>query len=413
LLLPLLYASSNPSVATISPQGNIHILSAGQTSITVYQQGNTLYIAAIPRSQTLTVSMPIVPLVTISSSTTTVCTGSSVTYTAVVSNVNTNVSYQWQVNNVNKGSNTNLFTYVPVSNSDIVKCIVTNNNSCLAIGTSDPISVPLNPQLNPSVVVTGPPNPPFCSNVPLTFTALATQVGVNPVYQWKVNNLNAGINSNTFTSASLANGDVISCVISVSDPCSNATSITSNLSAINILPTPSIAIIITASANKVYAGTPITITAATLNTGNLNTFQWYVNGTIAGTNSSSFSSSSFKNGDVITCMLSTNITCSSAVLSMPLELIILPQLEITMSNTFTPNGDGVNDYWNIPALVNYPNCIIRIFNRYGNEVYQSKGYQAPWDGNSKGESLPGSTYYFVITPSATHKQLSGSVTIIR
>lgn len=87
--------------------------------------------------------------------------------------------------------------------------------------------------------------------------------------------------------------------------------------------------------------------------------------------------------------------------------------EPTVPNTFTPNGDGINDTWNIKYLDQYPNAIVEIFNRYGEKVYYSHNYPIPWDGTYKGTNLPAGTYYYVINPNSGRKALSGHVTIIR
>ena len=82
-------------------------------------------------------------------------------------------------------------------------------------------------------------------------------------------------------------------------------------------------------------------------------------------------------------------------------------------NTFTPNGDGVNDTWNIKYLNTYPDCAVEVFNRYGSKVYSSIGYPVAWDGRYNGADLPVSTYYYIINPKHGRKVISGSVTIIR
>ena len=89
-----------------------------------------------------------------------------------------------------------------------------------------------------------------------------------------------------------------------------------------------------------------------------------------------------------------------------IEMIVIP-------NTFTPNGDGINDTWNIKYLDNYPNATVEIFSRYGEKVYFSRNYPIPWDGTYKGVNLPVGTYYYIVNPNSGHKALSGYVTIIR
>lgn len=88
-------------------------------------------------------------------------------------------------------------------------------------------------------------------------------------------------------------------------------------------------------------------------------------------------------------------------------------MPIITNNTFTPNGDGVNDYWNIPELATYPLNTVMIFNRYGDKVFTSIGYQQPWDGNANGQPAPTGTYYYVIDTKVPGMTYSGSVTIIR
>ncbi len=82
-------------------------------------------------------------------------------------------------------------------------------------------------------------------------------------------------------------------------------------------------------------------------------------------------------------------------------------------NAFTPNGDGINDTWDIKYLDSYPNNTVDIFNRVGEKVFTSIGYPIPWDGTYKGSPLPSGTYYYIINPKNGRKIISGSVTIIR
>jgi gliding motility-associated-like protein len=82
-------------------------------------------------------------------------------------------------------------------------------------------------------------------------------------------------------------------------------------------------------------------------------------------------------------------------------------------NTFTPNGDGFNDFWEIPNLNDYPGCIIEVYNTAGTLVYRSVGYATPWNGTYKGQPLPAGTYYYVIDPKNGRAPMKGYVTILR
>ena len=82
-------------------------------------------------------------------------------------------------------------------------------------------------------------------------------------------------------------------------------------------------------------------------------------------------------------------------------------------NTFTPNNDGINDTWRIDYLNTYPNNRVQVFTRTGQLVFESHGYNSPWDGTIKGKPLPFDTYYYIIEPGNGRDPITGYVTIIK
>ena len=86
--------------------------------------------------------------------------------------------------------------------------------------------------------------------------------------------------------------------------------------------------------------------------------------------------------------------------------------EIKVPNIFSPNGDGINDVWSIQSLNTFRNCKVVVFNRYGEKIFQSTGYNTPWDGKNKGQEVPFGTYYYLIEIPGRSKT-SGYVTVIR
>jgi gliding motility-associated-like protein len=90
---------------------------------------------------------------------------------------------------------------------------------------------------------------------------------------------------------------------------------------------------------------------------------------------------------------STNVKSNVVVVNYEFQ----PQLYI--SEAFTPNGDGINDTWMIYQLENFPNTTVRVYNRWGHEVFYSNNYQNDWDGhfNNSSATLPDSgSYYYQI-----------------
>lgn len=82
-------------------------------------------------------------------------------------------------------------------------------------------------------------------------------------------------------------------------------------------------------------------------------------------------------------------------------------------NSFTPNGDGINDTWNIKYLESYPDATVEIFNRYGERLFKFVNYLSAWDGTKNGSELPAGTYYYILDPKNGRKIISGSITILR
>jgi gliding motility-associated-like protein len=82
-------------------------------------------------------------------------------------------------------------------------------------------------------------------------------------------------------------------------------------------------------------------------------------------------------------------------------------------NTFSPNGDGINDQWRIDFLNDYPDCRVQVFTRAGKLVFSSKGYNIKWDGTLKGKPLAFDTYYYIIEIGSGRDPVTGYVTIMK
>jgi gliding motility-associated-like protein len=87
--------------------------------------------------------------------------------------------------------------------------------------------------------------------------------------------------------------------------------------------------------------------------------------------------------------------------------------KVVVPNTFTPNGDGTNDTWNIAAMTAYTGSVVTVYNRAGLPIFKSTGYTKAWDGTFKGKLLPFGTYYYVIDLKNGTKPLSGWLTIVK
>ncbi|HER08415.1 MAG TPA: T9SS type B sorting domain-containing protein [Bacteroides sp.] len=89
--------------------------------------------------------------------------------------------------------------------------------------------------------------------------------------------------------------------------------------------------------------------------------------------------------------------------------------DIRAYNVFSPNGDGVNDFFDIENAARFPDMVVEVYSRWGDKLFSSKGYDdgSRWDGTARGKDVPVGTYYYVIIPYSGAKPITGNVTIIR
>ena len=103
------------------------------------------------------------------------------------------------------------------------------------------------------------------------------------------------------------------------------------------------------------------------------------------------------------------------------KIVITVKSALKIPSAFTPNSDTINDTWTIMdnsrEFNDYPDIEVKIFNRWGGEIFYSIGsgaYQTkPFDGIQDGQRLPAGTYFYVIKPSPDVPSLTGYVTIVR
>ena len=84
-----------------------------------------------------------------------------------------------------------------------------------------------------------------------------------------------------------------------------------------------------------------------------------------------------------------------------------------ITNAFSPNGDGINDVFEIVGLDDYPKNELTIFNRWGHKVFEMTNYDNTWDGTSDSPVtignglLPKGTYYYVLDLKQGDKPIKG------
>lgn len=98
------------------------------------------------------------------------------------------------------------------------------------------------------------------------------------------------------------------------------------------------------------------------------------------------------------------------------SLFVEPQNEscLIIPNAISPNGDLINDEWNIENIDLYPEAEVKIFNRWGINIWKSaRGYPQPWNGRRGSKALPIDSYHYIIDLHNGRKPVIGTVTIVR
>jgi hypothetical protein len=300
----------------------------------------------------MTVTATVTPSVTISANPgNTICTGTNVTFTATPTNGGT-PSYQWKLNGNNVGTNGNTYSNNALANGDVVSVVMTSSLACASpiTATSTGITMTVTATVTPSVTISANPGNTICTGTNVTFTATPTNGGT-PSYQWKLNDNNVGTNGNTYSNNALANGDVVSVVMTSSLAC--ASPITATSTGITMTVTATVTPSVTISANPgntICTGTNVTVTATPTN-GGTPSYQWKLNGNNVGTNSNTYSNNTLANGDVVSVIMTSSVGCANPAFASSNEITMtvnqaisagtvsgVSALCIGQASTYTSNG---------------------------------------------------------------------------
>lgn len=108
------------------------------------------------------------------------------------------------------------------------------------------------------------------------------------------------------------------------------------------------------------------------------------------------------------------VTSSVSHCSNSDTVLVKVKAKIIIPSGFTPNQDQVNDVWVLDGIEEYPNAEVKIYNRWGNEIFSTVNYQNnPFDGTKDSTYLPASTYYYVIKADDDIRPITGYLTIVR
>jgi gliding motility-associated-like protein len=318
-----IYSGATTSQLTLSDipvsyNGNIYycVVSNGCSQVTT-------------NNMTLTVNS--VPLPTVSvSGPDTGCSNTMLTFMASVTNAGAGPSYQWTVNGDPQGADANSIALILDGGSYSITCTVGELN-CSLLSVSNTIVLTVFAPVKPALYISGPTS--ICADSAV-YTTSVTAGGADPAFQWFINEEPAG-NTSTITlfpSPTASANDILQCTMTSDAACANPPSVTSNTIAVTVPQSagpPSVTV--DASATTICAGTPVTFTAIPNNGGTTPAYQWQINGTDVGPDSSTWTSTTLKNEDIVSVILTSSLGCTSPVPSQnTIPMTVNPMPVVTM-----------------------------------------------------------------------------------
>ncbi len=275
------------------------------------------------------------PVANFTTATTNVCVGSSLTF----SNTSTGgqTTYTWNFSGANVASSTQTNPVVTYTSAGVFSVALTSSNAVGSASILQTNYIIVNPTVVPSVSITqsGGLNP-ICSGAVATYTASHTNGGGAPNYQWKVNGINSGNNSPTFSTSVLPNNAQVSLVMTSNQLCAlpNTVSAASITMTVNPSAAATVSAGIANGGNPSCMGSLITFTAVPGNGGSSPSYQWKINNLLVGGAGSTFTTNSLSNADVVTCQIISSSSCAitttavSSAITITVSAVLIPSLSI-------------------------------------------------------------------------------------
>lgn len=299
----------------------------------------------------VTTTALVAPAITISVTNTTICAGSSVTFTATPANGGSTPVYTWKKNGLTTGTNSSTLTTSLLNDGDAVQCLLTSNAACASPtgATSNTITINVTPVVTPAVTITANTGTSVCTGQSVLFTATPSNGGGNPLYQWKLNNSNVATGA-TYTNNTVNNGDVITCLLTSSiASCVTQSTVLSNSITMSVSASVNPTVSVAAPTGALCAGQSATFSAIASGGGASPGYQWQKNGApLNGETSPTYTTSTLATGDIVSCVLTSSAACASTAtansnnVTVSVQPVITPSVSFFLPNTTICAGQSLS-----------------------------------------------------------------------
>ena len=232
--------------------------------------------------------------------------------------------------------------------------------------------------LYPSIVISAETDSIVCSGKQIHFIAATVDGGTQPIFQWKLNGVNIGANSDTLRITNLLSSDIITCTLTSNSSCVDIKTANSNSLSVKVGPL---------QPPKLFLPKDTALCSfqkIELNTrGKFSSYLW--------SNNSTTESITVKQPGLYWLEVTDQFKCTGRD-----SVIIFPKTcieGIFIPNVFTPNNDGKNDVFRPIMNAYVKEYRFIIYNRWGQIIFETAALNKGWDGTVKG--LPYDTGVFI------------------
>ena len=287
-----------------------------ETAIGSYTVVATNSATGCSANMSATITIYIIPSVTPSVSVgsslgTSICSGLMSTFTATPTSGGTTPVYQWSVNGTVVGMDSTSYSYVPV-NGDIVSAMLVSNATCATIDTVyNHLTMTVTTTALPTVTASSDKGTDICAGTDVIYTATSTFGGSAPAYQWYLNGTPIGVGP---TYAHIpTDGNDVKVTMTSNYACRTTTDVNSNDIIMHVFQNYIPVVTITATpGTHLYPGQSVTLHAVVADGGPNPSYQWIKNSTIlAGSTTSTYTSSSHANNDSLSCVVKGTGLCGT------------------------------------------------------------------------------------------------------
>lgn len=358
------------------------------------------------------VNASVVPDATITSTNTTVCAGTLISFSAIVNNAGVNPGMQWLLNgNPIPGETALNYSSSTLLNNAVISFQVNSTAVCAnpVQIISNTINLNILPSATPAVVIVSEPNP-VCEGQPVTITATPLFGGPGPSFTFRVNGVTVQDSSiNTFTSSLLSDEDLIIVIMGSNYQCINGSNtVASNILTLNIAAPPTVTA--TSSQDTIINGQSTVLTGVTSSSAAVYLWEpanYLVCDICESTSASPVISTTYQ--------LTISDVNTGCVGYDSVKVFVTNEFNIFVPTAFSPNLDGTNDDLYVRGI-GIKSFTLDIFDRWGMKVFTTSDQAVGWNGQHKDKPVVEGIYTYYLKYekfNGTLGDLKGNITLSR